>query len=305
MSSPAEREPEPRAVRRAGGDVRRAPGTSGEEQGTTGAAPVSFWRGIAAIIPVLAVVCAINVLSHLHDAALAGRRLSVWEPITWEATSAASSLVACVVIWLALRLAPLSPRRWPRVVLAHAAGTVLFSAIHVAGMWALRMVIYAAAGSRYPIPLNEIVYEYGKDVLAYAGFAALFWLVSRVTFRSDQAQATPAPIRDDCFDIVDGARILRIPLTEILAVRAAGNYVEFLLRDGRRPLMRAPLGEIESTLEPAGFLRTHRSWVVNAASVRGLEPAGSGDYQLDLDGGQQAPVSRRFPRALERLKGGG
>jgi DNA-binding LytR/AlgR family response regulator len=86
---------------------------------------------------------------------------------------------------------------------------------------------------------------------------------------------------------------------------ARSLYVEFLLRDERRPLMRASLSEIETALGPSGFLRTHRSWVVNPAQVRLLKPSGSGDYRLALEGGAEAPVSRRFPKALAKLKGGG
>ncbi|HUO12921.1 MAG TPA: LytTR family DNA-binding domain-containing protein, partial [Caulobacteraceae bacterium] len=107
------------------------------------------------------------------------------------------------------------------------------------------------------------------------------------------------------FDIRDGPALLRVPTAEILAVRAAGNYVEFLLDDGRRPLMRASLQQIEAGLAPAGLVRTHRSWIVNHRRVRALVPAGSGDFRLDLGGGVSAPLSRRFPGALEQLRASG
>jgi hypothetical protein len=277
--------------------------TSGEPGGTSGGLWTGFWRGAAVIVLMLAVICTINVLSTLHDAARIGRVLPAWEPISWEATSAVCSLAACVVIWLALRLAP-PVGRWLRFAAIHGVGTVVFSAVHVVGMVALRQAVYAAAGHRYVFAPGDVVYEYRKDVLTYAGFAALLWLVPRLTARAGSPEPTPEPLRVEVFDIQEGTRLLRVPVGEILAVRAAGNYVEFLLRDGRRPLMRAPLGEIEAALSPNGFLRTHRSWVVNAARVRGLEPSGSGDYQLALEGGDTAPVSRRFPQALERLRGG-
>ena len=90
---------------------------------------------------------------------------------------------------------------------------------------------------------------------------------------------------------------------EIVAATAAGNYVEFALEDGRRPLMRASLGAVETALAPHGFVRTHRSWLVNAARVRALTAAGSGDFRLDLGCGLTAPLSRRYPGALARLKG--
>lgn len=167
-------------------------------------------------------------------------------------------------------------------------------------MVALRTLIYGLVGKHYVFTAGDILYEYRKDALSYVGFASIFWLAPRLTRRAGQ---TPPTTQVEVFEIVEGARLLRVPVAEIIAVRAAGNYVEFLLSDGRRPLMRAPLMEVEGALAPRGFLRTHRSWVVNPARVRALEPAGSGDYQLSLDGGETAPVSRRFPQALERLRG--
>jgi hypothetical protein len=281
--------------------------TNGAPGGTCGADRARFWRAALLIAGLVTVICTLNILSNLHDLPRLGHPTPAWEPITWEATSGLTDLVGCALIWLAVRLAPPDPRRWRRMLLVHVPGVLIFSIVHVGGMWALRVPIYAAVGARYRPPLAEALYEFRKDVLAYIGFATIIWLATR------SAPAAPLPPpprpneegpREAWFDIREGARILRVPLGEILAVRAAGNYVEFMLADGRRPLMRAPLGEIEASLSPSGFLRTHRSWVVNAARVRGLEPAGSGDYQLTLEGGERAPVSRRFPQALDTLRRG-
>jgi DNA-binding LytR/AlgR family response regulator len=103
------------------------------------------------------------------------------------------------------------------------------------------------------------------------------------------------------FDIRDGARLTRVAVSEILAIASAGNYVEFVLRDGRRLLMRSPLGAIENELAPHGFLRVHRSWLVNALQMTALEPEGSGDYTVKL-GALSVPLSRRFPEALAKLR---
>jgi DNA-binding LytR/AlgR family response regulator len=271
---------------------------------------MAFWRAAPRIAALLAVVCVINVFSTLHEAARHGEPLAPWEPVTWEVSSAIASFCACAVIWLALRLAPPGRGRWTRFVVGQAVGVVVFSAVHVGGMVALRVIVYAVAGERYRFAPADILYEFRKDVLAYAGFAALLWLAPRLaTQRPGPPPAAPtaAPMaverREDCFDIHDGARLLRVPVGEIIAVRAAGNYVEFLLGDGRRPLMRASLAEIEAALGVHGFLRTHRSWIVNPARVRAIEPSGSGDHRLALDGGETATVSRRFPAALGRLRG--
>ncbi len=276
---------------------------SGGPGGMNGGTP-KVWRAMPVIATLIISVCTVNVFTHLDDAARHGRVLAAWEPITWEVTSALTNIIACAAIWLALRLAP-PTGRWLRFGFIHAIGSVAFSAIHVGGMWSLRAAIYALAGSRYAPVKGEIIYEYRKDLLAYVGIAVLMWVVPRLHFGGGHPEAPADAEADTGFDIQEGARLLRIPRGDILAVRAAGNYVEFLLRDGRRPLMRASLSEIETALAPSGFLRTHRSWIVNPARMRLLEPSGSGDYRLALEGGAEAPVSRRFPAALEKLKAGG
>jgi DNA-binding LytR/AlgR family response regulator len=67
--------------------------------------------------------------------------------------------------------------------------------------------------------------------------------------------------------------------------------------------MRSPLSALENELGARGFVRTHRSWLVNAGQMTALKPEGSGDYTVEL-GGFTAPLSRRFPEALVRLRGG-
>jgi hypothetical protein len=162
----------------------------------------------------------------------------------------------------------------------------------------LRKVVYALAGSHYGGA--DWIYEYRKDAVAYFGFllilalcdwAAGLWVRSR----------TPAG-GAQLYHLRDGARVVRVPMTEIVAVTSARNYVEFHLAGGRKPLVRETLAKVEADLAAAGFLRTHRSWLVNPAHVRSVTPAAAGDFRLELDGGLTVPLSRRFPGALESLR---
>src|SRR5439155_5389542 len=142
-------------------------------------------------------------------------------------------------------------------------------------------------------------YELPKDALAYGLFVGGIALVGHLLRHQQLSQA---PGQTLTFDIRDGARLTRVQLSDILAITSAGNYVEFALSDGRRLLMRSPLSALESDLAGRGFVRTHRSWLVNEAAVTGLTPEGSGDYGVAL-GSLTAPLSRRFPAALARLRG--
>jgi hypothetical protein len=224
-------------------------------------------------------------------------------PIVLEVTSALAAMAAALVVTVALRLAP--PTRGPawRTVAIHLAGSLLYSLTHVGLMALLRVAAFAAAGHHFSWSLAELPYEYRKDVLTYVVMAGIMWFVIRPS-----APPAPAPAQGPTgpatFDIRDGATILRIPTAEILAAQAAGNYVEFALADGRRPLMRVSMAKVEAALAAHGFLRTHRSWLVNAERVRGLSAAGSGDFRLDFGAGLTAPLSRRYPDALARLKSG-
>jgi DNA-binding LytR/AlgR family response regulator len=166
-------------------------------------------------------------------------------------------------------------------------------------MLALRFAIYALAGRHYRWDVGDVPYEYRKDVLAYLVLALIFQRFMRRPVQAGAPAAAPAH-----FDITDGARVTRAKLETIMAIRSAGNYAEFHLADGQARLMRVTLRTLEAELGAHGFERTHRSWLVNARAVLELRPAGSGDFTLTLAGGVTAPLSRRFPKALARLRGG-
>jgi DNA-binding LytR/AlgR family response regulator len=66
--------------------------------------------------------------------------------------------------------------------------------------------------------------------------------------------------------------------------------------------MRTTLAGVETMLAEAGFVRTHKSWLVNAAQVVEIVAQGSGDYGLLLSDGTRLPLSRRYPEALAALR---
>lgn len=275
------------------GDVLRKLGTSGRLLGTNGGEWRTFFITFAIAAVVVGAVNAINVVTRLHEEP----RIALGESIIWEITSWVTWLTFLWIGWFAYRVAP--PRRpyWRLVI--HVPGAILFSLGHVGGFVLLRKLIYAGAGGTYHFGAfwPQFTYEFSKDAFGYVLMIASFAINERVL-----RLIAPQPSRAEAkFAIRDGARIMRVPMAEILAISSAGNYVEFVLRDGRKPLMRSPLATIESELAPHGFVRVHRSWLVNPTQMTALKPDGSGDYTVEL--GQLAvPLSRRFPEALARLR---
>ena len=278
------------------GDIWQRLGLSGLFFGTDGIARRTFRASYIGAAVIVGVINTLNVISAEHDLP----RVNPIEPVIWEGSSWLTVIAFLWIIWLAWRLAPLGVRpRW--LLLIHIPAALIYALAHVGGFIALRLFAYWALGGHYHAGAfwPTFLYELRKDGFGYVLFLAGFALIEHLLRR---AQPVSAPV-PATFDIRDGAKVTRVALSDILAVTSAGNYVEFALADGRRLLMRSPLSALESDLEGRGFVRTHRSWLVNAARVTGLKPEGSGDYEISL-GSLEVPLSRRFKAALTKLRTG-
>lgn len=287
----------PGGGRRRRWDWPAAFGMKSPSPGTSGDLRKAFWFGLGAQGLVVGAINTIDVITIAHNQP----GLGLIAPIVWEGTAGVMVVVAALLPWFLMRWVPLESRPVWRTVLVYVAAAPLFSIIHVVGFVLLRDLIYRAFGSRYefgPI-VPGFEYEASKDIFGYFGAIAFFWIGGRI-FR-EQPIGTRQMAR--LYDIRDGAKLLRVRIDDVLAISSAGNYVEFVLRDGRKPLLRKPLSSLEAELAPEGFVRTHRSWLVNAMQVTGLKPAGSGDYEVEL-GTVTVPLSRRFPEALAKLRAG-
>jgi two-component system LytT family response regulator len=96
----------------------------------------------------------------------------------------------------------------------------------------------------------------------------------------------------------DGSRTHVIPVRDIEWIEAEDYYARIHAGD-RRPLVRRSLASLLSALEPHGFVRVHRSAVVNLTAVRHIDTLPSGDAQVTLAGGDTVRVSRTHRPALD------
>ena len=95
-------------------------------------------------------------------------------------------------------------------------------------------------------------------------------------------------------------RILFLDLAEIVAVQAEGNYVS--LRHQPNPyLLRESLSSMAEKLKPYGFIRIHRSVVVNISAVEEIQPLPTGEYRLRIKGGKEYLVTRTYKDNLRDL----
>ncbi len=105
----------------------------------------------------------------------------------------------------------------------------------------------------------------------------------------------PAPARQIL--IRDGERAFFLPVADIQRVSAAGNYVEVQV-GGAVHLVRETLTRFIGQLDPAEFLRVHRSHVVRIGFIAEMHASFHGDYELLLRDGSTLALSRRYKALL-------
>jgi DNA-binding LytR/AlgR family response regulator len=115
------------------------------------------------------------------------------------------------------------------------------------------------------------------------------------------AKSTPGTVR---LPLEDDDRRMLERINEIFMVHANGHVVLATLND-RELRFRGSLAECAARLEPLGFLRVHRSYLVNPEHVIEIEPFFGGTYVLRLDDRRrsEAPVSRGYMPAVRKAFG--
>lgn len=99
-----------------------------------------------------------------------------------------------------------------------------------------------------------------------------------------------------------GARMQLLPVGAIDCVIAQANYAEVHAGE-QRYLLRETLAGLESRLDPAMFVRVHRSRIVRIGAVRDIEQLESGQYLLRLHGGQRLGSGRMYRDRLRAVLG--
>jgi two-component system LytT family response regulator len=95
--------------------------------------------------------------------------------------------------------------------------------------------------------------------------------------------------------IRSGDDIRPIDVDRIISITGADDYAEVATLEGRH-LVRLTLAEFEKALDPARFIRVHRSRIVNIDHVERAEPAGGGRLLLHMADGEVLAASRAGSR---------
>jgi DNA-binding LytR/AlgR family response regulator len=95
-------------------------------------------------------------------------------------------------------------------------------------------------------------------------------------------------------------RIFFIDPAQVVTVQAQGNYV-LLRRETGSYLLRGSISVMAEKLKPYGFVRIHRSVLVNRLKVDEIKPWTTGEYGLRLKDGKEYTVTRTYKKNLKEL----
>jgi two-component system LytT family response regulator len=99
----------------------------------------------------------------------------------------------------------------------------------------------------------------------------------------------------------DGALVHVIPIEKLDYVEAQDDYVA-IHAEGKSWLKHQTLADLEQSLDPARFVRVHRSYVVNVERIARIEPYAKDSRVAILHDGRELPVSRGgYQRLRERM----
>ena len=252
----------------------------------------------------------VNSVVVLLDVERVNLDFAPWQPVTWE-TSSGLVLLALVPLVIAFeRRVPLEFGSLRRNLPWHLLASVVFSVLHVLGMVGLRKAVYLAMGDSYDFGNwpRELAYEYLKDMRTYAGMLATLYLYRLLLLRL-QGEAklldapddgTPAiePVeRPERFLVRKLGKEFLVAADDIEWMQASANYVNLRVH-GRDYPLRSTMAALEPRMDPARFVRVHRSYMINLDCLREIEPLESGDARLRMRDGSQVPCSRRYRSAL-------
>jgi two-component system LytT family response regulator len=177
------------------------------------------------------------------------------------------------------------------------------------------LVIFTTAFDRYAVDAFEVqAFDYLLKPFDDARF--------RTALRRTEEALSPANLGEDATNprhaadtasVADGyirrlvirsiGRIQFVDVAHIDWLEGSGNYVE--IHAGKeRTLHRERLHVLEAQLDPAQFIRIHRSIIVNRSAVAEIRPIAAGDCRVLTRNGERLRLSRTYRSALASLERG-
>jgi two-component system, LytTR family, response regulator AlgR len=103
------------------------------------------------------------------------------------------------------------------------------------------------------------------------------------------------------------SELLRIDAGQVERIDAERDYVRLHVGagdgQGRSYLLLQTIAGLEGRLDPARFIRIHRSTILRRDRIRGLRHEGLGVWSAELEGGEALRIGRTYLRKVKAMAG--
>ncbi len=155
-------------------------------------------------------------------------------------------------------------------------------------------------------PVNEERFDAAlarvREAMSHATDNSIVQRVRQVAADLQVAASVSMVSAVDRLPIKVNGRIIVIRLADIDWIEADRDYVSVHVGE-KTWLMRETIAALELRLAPSGFVRIHRSALVNAERVKELRPQDKGEYTVILTDGTELKLTRNYRASVERLVG--
>jgi two-component system LytT family response regulator len=155
-------------------------------------------------------------------------------------------------------------------------------------------------GGRVPIIFTTSYWEYGVEAFEVQAIDYLLKPFSYARFleaiqKTQQQMQRTRPLADQLF-VKTGIKgqLEKVVLSELIYAESMENYVLLHSRSGAR-MVHVPLSELADDLRERGFVRVHKSFLVNISFIDRIEPG-----QLKLANQVTVPIGRAYREAFQQ-----
>lgn len=202
--------------------------------------------------------------------------------------------------WYPCRSLPLSGTKAPLLLVSHGVAALLTSAVWVllgAGMTRLLDLVPDLSGMAegYAAQVPPL---FAVGFLLYLLLVALHYVLLAFETARD-AERPPGQFLSRVV-VKDGPHIRVIPVEKLDFAEAQDDSV-CLKTEGKKYRKAQTLASLSETLDPARFLRVHRSYVINLDHLQRVELYAKNSHVAILADGARVPVSREGHARLREL----
>lgn len=193
------------------------------------------------------------------------------------------------------------PRSVPVQAAAHAGLAIAFATTWYALVLVLLAFVGGLAGHGWQVSGFSgpaFTWQVFQGLVLYATVAATTYAIRGGREAATVTIVSAAPM--ERYLTRSGDEMVPISVRDIVSITGAQDYAEVVTLTGRH-LVRMSLAEFERRLDPARFLRVHRSTIIAFDHLARAEPAGGGRMLAHMSNGDLVPVSRSGAQVLRSL----